>query len=111
VVLCCVGSARVLAGWRTPVGGYREGGIEGKRERRRGPGRSMPSGSSFTLDANYIRQREKISLKILCLQREDSQQLPFPPFGRLRRRKREKRDGLGSRVCIAGFQIQNLKSD
>jgi hypothetical protein len=47
----------------------------------------------------------KISLKILCLQREDSQQLPFPPFGLLRRRKRERRGWFGG----LGFATSDFK--
>jgi hypothetical protein len=33
--------------------------------------------------------------KILRIQRGDSQQLPFPPFGRLRRIKRERKEWFG----------------
>jgi hypothetical protein len=64
------------------------------RGREKGAG-SDGLGLLLPFDANNKQQGEKISPRSLQSQREDSQQLPFSPFGRLRRRRREKTGWFG----------------
>jgi hypothetical protein len=70
--------------------------VAGLTIRGRGKGAGSDGlGLLLPFDANSKRQGKKISPRSLQSQREDSQQLPFSPFGRLRRMKREKKGWFG----------------